>query len=132
MTATKHAFLLIYSFVTWFAFYLIGLPDYYQSWPFWLKVAICILVTAAYFPVTRYSLRKYWDNGEHFRNSLWFALYLTLPLFVYDYLLLGWHFGLGIGFVKPYWYLTFFYFSFWLQFPYVGWRLQQSEAATAN
>ncbi|MEH6585913.1 MAG: hypothetical protein V7720_05100 [Halioglobus sp.] len=60
-------------------------------------------------------------------NSRWLALYLTLPLFVFDYLLLALYKGLGISFVIPYWYLTFFYFSFWLQFPYVGWKMQRER-----
>ena len=32
----------------------------------------------------------------------------------------------------PYWYLTFFYFSFWLQFPAIGWWLQQRKQAEAE
>ena len=130
MTAVKHFKLLGYSFLTWLVFYLIGLPDYYQSWPLWAKVFILFGVTALYFPVTEYSLKAYWDDGRHLRNSLWLALYLTLPLFVYDYLLLAVYKGLGIGFVVPYWYLTFFYFSFWLQFPWIGRRLEQQASRT--
>jgi len=116
MTARKHLELLLYSFITWFAFYLLGLPDYYQSWYFELKVAICILVTIVYFPATYYTLNNYWSDGKHLGNSVWLALYLTLPLFIYDYLLLALYKGLGISFVIPYWYLTFFYFSFWCNF----------------
>jgi hypothetical protein len=41
---------------------------------------------------------------------LWLAFYLTLPLFIYDYVLLAWYMELGIGFVILYWYLSFFYF----------------------
>ncbi len=123
MTVKQHVQLLAYSFVTWLVFYLIGLPQYYQQWPGWAKVLIVILVTVLYFPVTRYSLTRFWDNGLHVVNACWLALYLTIPLFIYDYLLLGVYKGLGLGFVKPYWYLTFFYFSFWLQFPYVAWRM---------
>ncbi len=37
MTASKHAKFVIYSFLTWLIFYLIGWPDYYQSWPFWFQ-----------------------------------------------------------------------------------------------
>ncbi|MEZ8081008.1 hypothetical protein [Enterovibrio norvegicus] len=48
-------------------------------------------------------------------------------LFIYDYLLLAVYKGLGIEFVIPYWYLTFFYFSFWVQFPYIGWRMEKEE-----
>ncbi|MDJ0702916.1 MAG: hypothetical protein QNJ46_06505 [Leptolyngbyaceae cyanobacterium MO_188.B28] len=127
MTARKHLELLLYSFVTWFVFYLFGLPDYYQSWYFWAKAAICVVVTIVYFPATYYTLKNYWSNGEHLVNSLWLTLYLTLPLFVYDYLLLALYKGLGISFVIPYWYLTFFYFSFWVQFPIIGWWLQRTE-----
>ena len=59
-------------------------------------------------------------------------LYLTLPLFVYDYLLLAVYKGLGIGFVIPYWYLTFFYFSFWIQFPLVGWWIQRTKTQSVE
>ena len=127
MTFKKHIQLFLYSFFTWFVFYLIGLPDYYQSWFLWAKVAICVLVTVAYFPATYYTLKSFWDDGKHLINSLWLALYLTLPLFIYDYLLLAVYKGLGIGFVFPYWYLSFFYFSFWVQFPLVGWWTKRQE-----
>lgn len=127
MNAKKHLQLLAYSFVTWLSFYVIGLPEYYQQWYFWAKVAILIVVTALYFPVTRYTLQKYWRDGRHFVNSCWLALYLTLPLFIYDYLLLAVYKELGIGFVVPYWYLTFFYFSFWIQFPLIGRSMERSE-----
>ncbi|MEM7392086.1 MAG: hypothetical protein AAF492_07020 [Verrucomicrobiota bacterium] len=127
MSAKKHGQLLLYSFVTWFSFYLIGLPEYYQQWPLWAKLVIVPLVTLMYFPVTSYTLRKFWQDGRHVRNSLWLALYLTLPLFVYDYLLLALGWGLGISFVIPFWYLTFFYFSFWIQFPLIGWWMERAS-----
>ncbi len=125
MTLKKHISLFTYAFVTWAIFYIIGLPDYYQSWMFETKIIICILVTGLYFPVTSQSLKKFWNNGHHFKNSFWLALYLTLPLFIFDYLLLGIYKGLGIKFVFPYWYLTFFYFSFWVQFPLIGYRMSK-------
>lgn len=120
MSIQQHTQLLVYSFLTWLTFYIIGLPDYYQSWPLWGKLLLLPLVTAMYFPITRITLEKYWQDRRHLVNSAWLALYLTLPLFVYDYLLLAWYMELGIGFVIPYWYLTFFYFSFWLQFPAIA------------
>ena len=125
MNTKKHFELLAYSFITWLSFYMIGLPDYYQRWYFWAKIAICIFVTLIYFPITQYTLKKYWNDDKHLVNSCWLALYLTLPLFVYDYLLLAVYKELGIGFVIPYWYLTFFYVSFWIQFPLVGWWMQR-------
>lgn len=125
MTFKKHFQLLFYSFSTWLSFYLIGLPEYYQQWPTWAKLIILPLLTALYFPVTRYTLANYWTDGRHLANSCWLALYLTLPLFIFDYLLLALYKELGISFVIPYWYLTFFYFSFWVQFPYIGWKMER-------
>ena len=125
MTLKKHFQLFFYSFFTWLGFYLIGLPEYYQQWPTWAKLIILPLLTALYFPVTRYTLARYWTDSRHLANSCWLALYLTLPLFIFDYLLLALYQELGIYFVIPYWYLTFFYFSFWVQFPYIGWRMER-------
>lgn len=130
MTITKHAKFLAYSFVTWLIFYLIGWPDYYQSWPFWAKVVLCIVVTAMYFPATTYSLHRFWDDENHLVNSCWLALYLTVPLFVYDYVLLAVYKELGIMFVIPYWYLTIFYFSFWIQFPAIALWLNADSGIT--
>lgn len=127
MTFNLHLKLLIYSFLTWLAFYLVGLPEYYQHWPFWAKLLALPGVTALYFPVTQYSLNTFWSDGRHFHNSFWLALYLTLPLFIYDYLLLALYKDLGIDFVMPYFYLSFFYFSFWIQVPYIGWRLEKQS-----
>ena len=131
MRSKKHAQLLLYSFVTWLSFYLLGLPQYYQQWYLWAKIVIVFVVTGLYFPVTAYTLRSFWNDGRHLANSCWLTLYLTLPLFVYDYLLLACYKGLGIGFVVPYWYLTFFYFSFWLQFPAIGWWMENSDAKSS-
>jgi hypothetical protein len=128
MTKAKHFQLVIYSFVTWLSFYLIGLPEYYQQWPLWAKLPILPVVTIMYFPVTKLTLQKYWSDGRHFTNSCWLAFYLTFPLFIYDYLLLALYKELGIGFVFSYWYLSFFYFSFWIQFPYIGWRMEFSKS----
>ena len=127
MTILQHSKLLGYSFVTWLSFYLIGLPDYYQQWPFWIKLPLLPLVTLLYIPITKITLKKYWSDGQHVINSCWLAFYLTLPLFIYDYLLLGVYKDLGINFVFSYWYLSFFYFSFWLQFPYIAWRMEKAE-----
>ena len=132
MSRLAHFKFILYSFSTWLTFYLIGLPDYYQSWPFWAKIILCIAVTALYFPVTIYSLRKFWQDGRHIKNALWLALYLTVPLFIYDYLLIAVHWDVGIQFVFPYWYLSFFYFSFWVQFPLIGYWLEKRSLASGK
>ena len=132
MTLKKHIQLTIYSSLGWLGFYIVGLPDYYQQWYFWAKLASIPLLTLAFFPLTRYTLKTFWHDGKHYINSCWLALYFTLPLFIYDYLLLAVYKDLGIGFVIPYWYLTFFYFSFWIQFPYIGWKMERTKRNSDN
>ncbi len=115
----SHLALFAMSFVTWAFFVVLGLPDYYQSWSFELKIAICIAVTALYFPLTPFLLRRF-ENRAYARNALWLALYLTVPLFIYDYVYIVIIGGDDLSFVFRYWYLSFFYFSFWIQFPLIA------------
>ena len=98
--------------MTWLVFYIIGLPEYYQHWFFEAKVAAVVAATLIYFPWGRYCLKTLWDDGQHLKNSTTLAFYLTLPLFIYDYLLLGWYKGPGIQFVFLYWYLSLFLLFF--------------------
>ena len=127
MHINQHANLLVYSALTWLVFYLLGLPDYYQRLSISVKGLLVVAVTLIYFPVTKYTLRKFWNDGKHLKNAFRLAFYLTLPFFTYDYLLLGLYKGLGIKFVIPYWYLTFFYFSFWLQFPFIAFKMEREN-----
>ena len=119
LTPKTHFYLLLMSFVTWGIFVLIGLPDYYQSWSFSAKIAICIAVTILYIPLTPFILNLM-GNKDRIKNSLWLALYLTLPLFIYDCVFIVLIGGDNLSFVFRYWYLTFFYFSFWIQFPSIA------------
>lgn len=114
-----HLALLLMSFLTWGFFVLIGMPDYYQSWSFPAKFSICIAVTILYFWLTPFILNLI-EKGNYIKNALWLALYLTLPLFIYDYVFIVLIGGDNLTFIFRYWYLSFFYFSFWIQFPLIA------------
>ncbi|BDM82502.1 hypothetical protein AM10699_53630 [Acaryochloris marina MBIC10699] len=116
LTPKTHLALLLMSFLTWGFFVLLGLPDYYQSWPFSAKVAACIAVTILYIPLAPFILKRM-DNKQYVKNSFWLALYLTVPLFIYDYVFIVLLGGDNMTFIFRYWYLSVFYFSFWVQFP---------------
>jgi len=127
LSIQQHIQLFIMSFLTWSFFVLVGLPDYYQSWSFNNKFIICTLVTILYVPFGSYLLKKLFDNQEYFKNSLWLASYLTVPLFIFDvFYIIGYLGEKDLSFVAKYWYLTFFYFSFWVQFPLVGLLMEQN------
>ncbi|WP_071872702.1 hypothetical protein [Atopomonas hussainii] len=127
LTLKTHLGLLLMSFVTWGLFVLIGWPDYYQSWPFFMKLAAVVAVTLLYIPLTPFILRLF-CRERFVAHSLWLALYLTVPLFIYDYLYIVLIGGDDMGFVFSYWYLSFFYFSFWLQMPLVAHLLMREPS----
>lgn len=118
-----HLSLLAMSFLTWGFFVVLGLPDYYQQWPLTAQLAILFAVTALYVPLTPRLLRRFPDRAYR-RNARWLALYLTVPLFIYDYVYIVVIGGDDLSFVFRYWYLSFFYFSFWLQFPMIAGRMK--------
>ncbi len=116
----NHVLLLLMSFLTWGFFVLVGLPDYYLSWTYDAKVLIVIAVTIVYIPLGKLLTKKMFPDKEYFKNSIWLAFYLTIPLFIYDTIFIGIVGGEGLKFIPKYWFLTFFYFSFWVQFPLIG------------
>ncbi|QVY66341.1 hypothetical protein [Polaribacter sp. Q13] len=126
LSIKNHLYLLIMSFLTWGFFVLVGLPDYYQSWSYEARVLIVILVSVLYVPLTPFLLKKMFPNKEYFKNSLWLAFYLTVPLFTYDAIFIGIIGGEGLKFIPKYWILTFFYFSFWLQFPLIALLMEKN------
>ena len=119
-----HVALLVMSFLTWGFFVLLGLPDYYQHWPLPAQLAILPAVTLLYVPLAPWLLRRFPD-GRPRRNARWLALYLTVPLFLYDFVYLVVLGNETLGFVFRYWYLSFFYVSFWLQFPWAARRMER-------
>ena len=128
LSLRNHLSLLLMSFVTWGLFLLVGLPDYYQHWPYAAQVFGVIGVTALYVPLCSLLLKKMFPDKQHFKNSLWLAFYLTVPLFSYDSIYIGVILGEGMEFIPKYWVLSFFYFSFWLQFPLIALLMEKNLA----
>ncbi len=116
----NHLLLLAMSFLTWGFFVLVGFPDYGQSWSYDLTMTVVIAITILYVPLGKWLLTRMFPDDDYFRNSLWLAFYLTVPLFLYDTIFIGVLGGEGLSFMAKYWYLTFFYCSFWVQFPLIG------------
>lgn len=127
LSIKNHLSLLLMSFLTWGFFVIAGLPDYYISWAYGSKVIIVILVTVLYVPLTPFLLKKMFPNQEYFKNSLWLAFYLTVPLFSYDCIFIGVIGEEGFEFMPKYWFLTFFYFSFWVQFPLISLLMEKNR-----
>jgi hypothetical protein len=69
--------------------------------------------------------------GRAFAASLWWAFYISLPLFIYDLLYAGIYLGRGLSFLWKYWYLTVYYVLPWLVFPPTGWLIDKKQHITS-
>lgn len=126
LSLKTHVSLLLMSFLTWGFFVIVGLPDYGQSWSYDFTVIVVIAITVLYIPLSKFLLKKMFSDNEYFKNSIWLAFYLTVPLFTYDTIFIGIIGGEGLKFIPKYWYLTFFYFSFWVQFPLIALLMEKN------
>ena len=126
LSLKNHLVLLLMSFITWGFFVIVGLPDYGQGWSYDFTIIVVIAITVLYLPLGNFLIKKMFPGQEYFKSSLWLAFYLTVPLFTYDAIFLGIIEGEGFKFIPKYWYLTFFYFSFWVQFPLIGLLMEKN------
>lgn len=115
MSATRHGRLLALALALWGAFWLAGLPDYYQQYSavamgigsIGLSVAISL---AALFILLR------GQPETRLRRALWISFYFTVPLAVLDSFYCGIYLGHGAAFLGRYWYLSVFYVTPWMTF----------------
>lgn len=121
MKSRAHGKLFLIAIAIWAAFWIVGLPDYYQQYPSsWLLVATILLVPAFVWPGVRMIDRARPER----RGSIgfWLSFYFTVPFLILDSLYCGWYEGHGTAYFAKYWYLTVFYIIPWLTYlPYGLW-----------
>ncbi len=115
MTLRKHIVLLFQAVTVWFAFWLIGLPDYYQQYSTVTMAVASVLLSVATSLAAIVVLRT-GRPETRMRRAFWLSLYYTVPFALLDALYCGWYLGHGEGFVTRYWYLSIFYITPWLAF----------------
>lgn len=115
----RHLKLLASGLLTWGAFWVAGLPDYYQQYPAWLLA----LGTALLVPPTAWVGWKLivGTKAEHrFSRAFWLAFYFTVPFAVADTLYCGVYLGHHEAYLVKYWYLTVFYVIPWVLYLPMG------------
>jgi hypothetical protein len=125
MTLKKHLTLFLITFLAWLGFYLLGLPShYYTDWTLTELILLCLVTFFAMVPLIG-ALTLIFMGGDIFRASLWLAFYASVPLFVYDFIMVGVIGGAGWRFLFSHWYLSLGYVIVWLEAPLIGLALQK-------
>ena len=65
--------------------------------------------------------------GSGLQVSVWWAFYISVPLFIYDLLYCGLYLGHDIFFLSKYWYLSVYYILPWIIFPPMGWIIDNKS-----
>ncbi|ADG81554.1 hypothetical protein TherJR_0684 [Thermincola potens JR] len=130
MSLVDHLRLLIFVTVAWIAFVIIGLPNYYQDWPFRKLLYFCVFV---YFLVGFFILmmtKKY--EGYFLRRALWVAFYITVPLMIYDIIYVDLIRHEPFDLLNRFWYLSVFYIVPWIQAPLIYFFLVSGSLRKRN
>ena len=125
MTIKKHVILLVFTFLVWLGFYLLGLPsNYYTDWNLAEIILLSLVTIFGFLPVVG-TLVLIFMGGDYVRTSLWLAFYASAPLFFYDFIVVGIIGGEGLHFIVTHWYISLAYLYVWLILPLVGLALQK-------
>jgi hypothetical protein len=115
MPSTKHSGLLLQSIVIWVAFWVLGMPSYYQQYSAAaLGVACTVLSVAICLAALQMLLRTRAEDRA--ARAFWCSLYYTATFAILDTLYCGIYLGHGAQYIAQYWYLTVFYVTPWLTF----------------
>jgi hypothetical protein len=116
MKAKAHVGLLAQAVVVWSAFWVLGLPSYYQQYsPVALGVG-CTLLSVLISLGAIYVLTR--GRAEtRMSRAIWIAFYYTVPFALFDALYCGIYLGHGVSYLHKYWYLSVFYITPWFTFP---------------
>jgi len=123
-----HIRIFLIATVVWAAFWIAGLPSYYQQYSnvlmVWFDSLLLIPISAIVYLVLR-RLRP----ERRIPVALWLAFYFTVPLALYDWLYCGLHLGHGIQYISRYWYLTVYYLIPWILLPLVAFLLNRMSSS---
>ena len=120
MRVRDHLRLLFFVSIAWLLFWIGGLPDYYQQYSTTFMILFDLAILPPIWLIVYRSIKRAKSN-RRLIISLWWAFYISIPLFVYDFIYVGIYLGHGMTFLWSYWYITIYYLLPWFLFPLTGW-----------
>ncbi|OOG40479.1 hypothetical protein [Polaromonas sp. A23] len=115
MNLRKHLHLFLQAVCAWAAFWLAGLPSYYQQYSPVGQAVGAILLSVAISLAAIFVLQR-GRVETRLSRAFWISTYYTIPFAVLDALYCGVYLGHGPSFLYKYWYLSVFYVTPWLTF----------------
>jgi hypothetical protein len=126
MRAKAHLKLLVIVTIAWILFWAGGLPDYYQQYSVTFMIVFDVAILSPIWFLVYRSIKNA-KPGRGFIISIWWAFYISIPLFVYDLLYVAIYLNYGVSFLWTHWYLTVYYILPWLIFPLNGWFIEKKR-----
>jgi hypothetical protein len=123
MKPIHHLKLFAQAVLVWAAFWVIGLPDYFQQYSQTLLAVGSVLLSVAISFAALFILSRASVDTRRSR-AFWISLYFTVPFALFDTLYCGVYLGHGAAYLAKYWYLSVFYITPWLTFPPTAWLLR--------
>jgi hypothetical protein len=115
VTPRKHFSLFLSAVCVWAAFWLAGLPSYYQQYSVITMAVATNLLSVATALAAVFVLRR--GRAEtRLARAFWLCFYYTVPFAALDALYCGVYLDQGPSFLLKYWYLSIFYITPWLTF----------------
>lgn len=131
MTPARHRALLMQAVAVWAAFWVAGLPAYYQQYSAFVLGVGCTILSVLISLAALYVLAR--GRAEtRMSRALWISFYYTVPFALLDALYCGVYLGHGAAFLHKYWYLTVFYVTPWITFPPTALLLRRVMMETGN
>ncbi|MDX2143291.1 MAG: hypothetical protein SFV19_08045 [Rhodospirillaceae bacterium] len=125
----RHVYYFTMATTMWTVFFLIGLPsNYYQGWPFAAQFGFVLTLPTLVLGVLGAMRFRPLPRARALGLAAVMALHFTVPLFVYDWIYLGQHRGLGWSFLASHWYLSWFYLIPWIELPLIAWVVADRAA----
>ena len=125
MNKKKHIIFPVITITAWLGFYLLGIPShYFTDWNIAEKFLLSLVTSFAVVPFISVVTLVMVD-GNYKTDSLWLALYASLPILILDLAVEIIKGGINGNFFVTYWPQTLGYLYVWIVIPFTGLTLHK-------
>lgn len=128
MNPRKHIKLFLQAVGVWVAFWLGGLPSYYQQYSL-IAMALASIFLSVVISLAAIVVLRGGRAETRLARAFWLSVYYTIPFAALDAVYCGVNLGQGSSFLSKYWYLWVFYVTPWLTFIPTALLLRQEVAS---